>query len=174
VGDDPVNKTDPTGLAGECPTGGNCAPKPENKIQGKAQESSKTPTHGSTSQRIANEAAQDPNTKSVHLNQSLRTVTGDNTAPNQRPDVTVVNEDGSIDQHEVVSKGQTVESQQAKLDGLRAKLGVPGNDFVHSPDPVATTEKATVTEVIVEGASRIGLGTTAAGVSLLLFSNGAQ
>ena len=105
-------------------------------IYGNAQESSKTPTHASTSERIANDEAQKPDTKRVHLNQSLRTVTGDPGAPNVRPDVTVVKGDESIDMHEVTSLRQTTDSQVAKLNGVRPQLGRPGSNFVVEPDPI--------------------------------------
>lgn len=147
VDNNPIGNTDPTGkfpkfrdydsgcndcrLSGSSQSG---AP-----IHNKGQTSSKTPTHASTSERIAQEASQDPDVERVHLNQSLQTVTGDPNAPNVRPDVTVVKKDGSIDQIEVRSQGQTYKELQAKLTASRATLGVAGQDVIVEPDVVPET-----------------------------------
>ncbi|RCS28551.1 RHS repeat-associated core domain-containing protein, partial [Rhodanobacter denitrificans] len=103
-------------------------------IRGNAQNSSKTPTHASTSQRIAGVAANEPDSRSVHLNQSLRTVTGNPNAPNVRPDITIVKNNGNIDLVEVRSAGQTPAELQLKMAAARAGLGVPGQNILVEPD----------------------------------------
>ncbi|GGA16882.1 RHS repeat-associated core domain-containing protein [Dyella nitratireducens] len=123
-----------SGSGGQTQASRNGAP-----IYNKGQTSSKTPTHASTSERIAKVMSQDPDVERVHLNQSLRTVTGDPNAPNIRPDVTVVKKDGSIDQIEVRSAGQTLQELQAKLATSRVGLGVSGQDIVVEPDPLPET-----------------------------------
>lgn len=105
-------------------------------IYGTAQNSRNTPTHASTSQRIANEATADSDTQSAHLNQSLRTVTGDSNAPNIRPDVTIVNKSGTIDMYEVRSAGQSRAELISKLIDARAGLGIGGRNMVVEPDPM--------------------------------------
>ena len=133
----PENHIDPDGKA-DCGNNGVCE---QNKapIYGNGQESSKTPTHASTSIRIANQAASEADTKSVHLNQSLRTVTGDPNAPNVRPDVSVVKNNGNINQVEVRSAGQTAASLQDKMATARTGLGVDGSDIVVEPDAMPNT-----------------------------------
>jgi hypothetical protein len=139
----PIKNTDPDGrcpsISDVCDAAKNLVRSVQNaagKISGNAQSSSNTPTHASTSQRLAGESAADPKSDSVHMNQSLRTVTGDKSAPNIRPDVTTVNKDGSIDMVEVVSKGQTRDQMEDKLTAARQELGVPGNNTVVDPDPL--------------------------------------
>lgn len=70
------------------------------------------------------------------MNRSLRTVTGNPNAPNVRPDVTVVNSNGTIDMHEVRSAGQTTGELVNKLTEARSGLGVPGRNIVVEPDPM--------------------------------------
>ncbi len=72
-------------------------------------------THGSTSQRIANEEALRKDAQSVHLNQQLRTITNGKVNSRVRPDVATVRNDGKIDTFEVLSPGQTVQQQTNKL-----------------------------------------------------------
>lgn len=80
-------------------------------------------THGSTSERVANEGAMRPDAESVHMNRQLRTI--DPEIDSQvRPDVAIVRTDGKIDCCEVLSPGQTVEQQTQKLtDALGDKAG---------------------------------------------------
>jgi hypothetical protein len=108
----------------------------EAKVFGKAQSSSNTPTHASTSARIAAEASKKVGVESAHMNRSLRTVTGNSGAPNIRPDVTVVNNNGTIDMHEVRSAGQTTGELVNKLTEARSGLGVSGRNIVVEPDPM--------------------------------------
>jgi RHS repeat-associated protein len=144
---DPLDKTDPSGkcilgiLGGDCQfwasvasalTSAQAAIAP---IFGKAQTSVNTPTHASTSERIANQQAQKPDTKEVHLNRNLQKITGDKGMPNQRPDVTTVNKDDTISRTEVRSSGQTTQELQDKLSGSRGALGGrAGADTVVEPD----------------------------------------
>ncbi|WAC63611.1 RHS repeat-associated core domain-containing protein [Pseudoxanthomonas sp. SL93] len=128
----PYRFTDPDGRY-TCDTAGTRIRCP---IHGNAQNSQKTPGHASTSQRIANKEAARPGAKSVHLNQRLTTVTGNQNAPKIQPDVTVVNKNGTIDMHEVRSVGQTRGELVSKLSDARAGLGVPGKNIVVDPDVV--------------------------------------
>jgi hypothetical protein len=138
--DNPIKNIDPDGKSTSCADIRFCnvavEPSTQAPIYGKAQVSSKTPTHASTSARIASEAASEPDTKSVHLNQSLRTITGNKDAPNVRPDVGVVKNNGDIHQVEVQSRGQTAAELQDKMALSRSGLGVGGTDIVVEPDPV--------------------------------------
>jgi len=72
-------------------------------------------THASTSQRIANEQALRTDAASVHLNQTVGTITEGGVVSRVRPDVATVRTDGKIDAFEVLSPGQTVEQQTRKL-----------------------------------------------------------
>lgn len=152
----PTGNDDPTGKSPEDntldnfaeDTNGNKAAAP---IHNSGQTSSNTPTHKSTSERLAKGASQEEDVERVHLNQSLRTVTGDPNAPNIRPDVTVVRTNGNIDQIEVRSKGQTIVELQEKLAASRIGLGVPGRDIVVEPDAVTV-------EPVVEVPLGSGLG----------------
>jgi RHS repeat-associated protein len=63
-------------------------------------------THASTSARLANEAAASPDAKSVHLNQTVKTITGGQSTSQVRPDVATVRQDGKVDVKEVLSPGQ--------------------------------------------------------------------
>jgi RHS repeat-associated protein len=119
-------------------------------VRGNAQKSSNTPTHASTSRRVADEAAREADTKTVHLNQSLRTVTGDPNAPNVRPDVTIVKNNGDIHQVEIRSAGQTPAELQAKMATVRIGLGAPGRDILMEPDMPATRIGAFGTIGVIE------------------------
>ena len=123
----------------------------QTSIVGRGQNSVNTPRHASTSERIAREMASDKNAKQTYLNKSLRTVTGDNGAPNIRPDVTVVNHDGTIDMVEVRSSGQTTASLVQKLSDARSVLGVGGKNIVVDQDDEAF-------EIGVRGTVMDGLG----------------
>ena len=152
VDNNPYRKVDPDGMC-EKPTGSNiCTREPANssttpsasqggggleKIRGKPQASSNTPTHASTSQRIATEAAAQPDVESVHLNRNLRNITNDPNMPNIRPDVAVVKNTGELDMTEVRSAGQTTQELRIKLENARAAMpGVQGRNIVIKPDPV--------------------------------------
>ena len=155
VGNDPLNKADPTGTCetgslipggknvSGCKTYGVSAQAAESTqaaapVMGKAQASSKTPTHASTSERIATENAQKPSAKEVHLNRNLRTITGDASMPNERPDVSTLNKNGTIDRDEVRSNGQTRQELVDKQAASRPQLGNrAGVDRVVEPDPIA-------------------------------------
>jgi hypothetical protein len=105
-------------------------------IHGNAQASQNTPTHASTSQRVANELAAKSTTKSVHLNQSLRKITRNPKAPNIRPDVCCINTNGTIDMVEVRSTGQTTAELESKLTTARGAMPQSGRNIVIEPDPV--------------------------------------
>ena len=112
-------------------------------IFGRGQQSANTPTHASTSERIANQEAQKPDTKEVHLNRNLQKILNDKSAPNQRPDVTTVKNDGTVSRTEVRSSGQTTQGLQDKLSGSRGALGArAGADTVVEPDAPAPTVPA--------------------------------
>jgi RHS repeat-associated protein len=118
VGNNPVNATDPTGRA-QCPDGtSNCTihgtPQKTNGPKGQAH-ADESVARGQ--QKIASGEA-----KSVHYNQSLRTVTGDPNASNQRADVSTVRTDGKVDVHEVTSPSQSNSGQQAKAEGMLRTL----------------------------------------------------
>ncbi|MCW0402865.1 RHS repeat-associated core domain-containing protein [Xanthomonas sacchari] len=108
-------------------------------IIGRAQASSKTPTHASTSQRIAEEFAKMSDVMRVHLNRSLRNILGDN-APNIRPDVTVEMKNGDVHNIEVRSNGQKASQLRQKLAGARGPMGRAGQDIVVDPDPMPSVE----------------------------------
>jgi len=124
-------------------------------IVGKGQSSVNTPRHASTSERIAKAMASDKNTKEVYLNRSLRTVTGNPDAPNIKPDVTVVNHDGTIDMVEVRSTGQTTAELVKKLSDNRSILGVGGKNIVVDQDASALGMGARST--LMEGSGVIGV-----------------
>jgi RHS repeat-associated protein len=150
----PYATKDPDGRSGVC-AHDPCAPKAP--INGTAQSSINTPTHASTSLRIAKEEAAKPETKSVSLNQSLRTVTGNKSAPNIRPDISVEKHSGDIDMIEIRSYGQTDAELANKLTDARAALGTPGRNIVLEPDPVVRP----LTTVEAVGLRPGGLGAAA-------------
>ncbi len=118
VGNNPVNAIDPTGRA-QCPDGASTCtihgtPQKTNGPNGQAH-ADESVTRGQ--QKVASGEA-----KSVHYNQSLRTVTGDQSASNQRADVTTVKTDGKVDVHEVTSPSQSNAGQQAKGEGMLRTL----------------------------------------------------
>ena len=118
VGNNPVNATDPSGRT-QCPDGtSNCpthgTPQKTNGPNGQAH-ADESVARGQ--QKIASGEA-----KSVHYNQSLRTVTGDPNASNQRSDVATVRTDGKVDLHEVTSPSQSNAGQQAKGEGMLKTL----------------------------------------------------
>ncbi len=152
VGNDPLNRADPAGTCGT--TIGTRIPQQchfDEKHQkaaeptqsagpviGTGQNSRNTPTHASTSERIAKEDAQKPSAKESYLNRSLRTITGDKSMPSERPDVATVNKDGTIDRTEVRSSGQTTEELVEKQAASRPQMGNrAGIDKVVEPDPIA-------------------------------------
>lgn len=126
-------------------------------ILGNAQNSVNTPTHASTSQRLAELAASRPDSQSVNLNRSLRTITGDPNAPNIRPDVCVSRTCGSIDMIEVRSSGQTRAELIAKLAEARASLGVPGRDIVVDPDARSPTSRTGAPSGLGTAGSALGV-----------------
>ena len=173
----PIANIDPDGRSdtpfGDCSSNPNCtlevdntsgnaagagSPRPaQAPIIGKGQVSSKTPTHASTSERIAKAMAARPKTKAVYLNRSLRTITGDKSAPNIKPDVTAVNHDGTIDMVEVRSLRQTEGALVDKLANARSALGRGGENIVEDFDPISagaglrsTTMEAFGTAGIIE------------------------
>jgi RHS repeat-associated protein len=79
-------------------------------------------THASTSARIANEAAKAPDAKSVHMNQTVNTVTKGEVNSKVRPDVATVRQDGRVDVTEVLSPGQTAAGAIAKNEKALGKL----------------------------------------------------
>jgi hypothetical protein len=175
VNDNPINDTDSTGeeidthsscaaydchtfiFQGDANEGGQSSSHPSGSrapIYGNAQNSSKTPRHASTSERIANEMSEDPSVKSVHLNQRLSTVTGNPDAPSVQPDVAAVHHNGNIDQVEVISNGQKEQQMLDKMAKSRAGLGVPGRDIAVFQD--APPEGELASEMAVRSLGVIG------------------
>jgi len=86
-------------------------------ISGKAQvtkSQGKETAHASTSQRIANEQSTRPDAESVHLNQTVGTITGGEKQSAVRPDVATVRSDGKVDVTEVLSPGQNAAAATQK------------------------------------------------------------
>ena len=93
------------------------------EILGNAQQTRKAgelTTHGSTSQRIAEEMAESGDYTSVHLNQAVKTITDGDVTSRVRPDVAGVRADGTVDVVEVLSPNQT---SQQMTDKLQNALG---------------------------------------------------
>ncbi|GEM_PF-4711647 len=89
------------------------------KIFGKAQvtlKAGKETMHAATSARIAAEEATRADAKSVHLNQTIGTATGDEVKSSLRPDVQTVRTDGKVDVQEVLSPGQDANASAAKYN----------------------------------------------------------
>ncbi len=81
-------------------------------------------SHATTSQRIANEQASRPDAKTVHLNQTVKTITGGEKQSAVRPDVGTVRQDGKVDVNEVLSPGQDAAATAQKYtDALGDKAG---------------------------------------------------
>jgi RHS repeat-associated protein len=81
-------------------------------------------THASTSERIANEQAARPDAESVHMNQSISTITGGEVKSSLRPDVATVRADGKVDVHEVLSPSQQAGATASKYqNALGSKAG---------------------------------------------------
>jgi hypothetical protein len=95
--------------------------QPSTPIRGNAQVTS--PGHAETSQQLANEIVAGGQATSVHLNQSLRTITQGAVSDLRRPDVASVNGNGAVTMIEVPSPSQTTSSQQAKVDSMVQALG---------------------------------------------------
>ena len=79
------------------------------KIAGKAQvtrAAGKETTHAATSTRIAGEQVTRADAQSVHLNQTISTVTNKEVKSSLRPDVATVRTDGKVDVTEVLSPRQ--------------------------------------------------------------------
>ena len=97
------------------------------KVFGNAQQTRKAgelTTHGSTSERIASEMAQSGEFSSVHLNQSVGTITDGSVSSGVRPDVAGVRADGTVDAVEVLSPRQTPSQMESKLsDALGKRCG---------------------------------------------------
>ena len=96
-------------------------------IYGKAQVTrvgGKETTHAETSARIAGEQATRADAKSVHLNQTISTVTRGEVKSSLRPDVSTVRADGKVDVHEVLSPRQQSGATAAKYnDALGGRAG---------------------------------------------------
>lgn len=73
-------------------------------------------THGSTSQRIASEMADSGEYVSVHLNQTVSTITDGALSSRKRPDVAGVRQDGQVDVVEVLSPKQTPQQMSDKYE----------------------------------------------------------
>ncbi|WYX49682.1 RHS repeat-associated core domain-containing protein [Achromobacter xylosoxidans] len=148
----PYRFVDPDGRAscdtnsghGKCLSRANPDSRRAAPIYGTAQKSANTPTHASTSQRLADEAAVKRGVESAHMNRSMRTVTGNKSAPNIRPDVTVVHKSGKIDMVEVVSAGQTRQELIDKLKVARKTLATPGKNLVLEPDATPKVGSGTI------------------------------
>jgi hypothetical protein len=98
-------------------------------IYGKAQVT-KDPAHASMSQARANQLARRSDVTEVHLNRSLKTVTGGRVTSRLRPDVVAKYREGRYQMFEIVSpRSQTQASQIMKIRGmeqwlLRAGIGI--------------------------------------------------
>jgi RHS repeat-associated protein len=80
--------------------------------------------HAATSQRIANEQAARTDAASVHLNQTVRTITSGDANSAVRPDVATVRQDGKVDVVEVLSPGQDAAASAKKYsDALGDRAG---------------------------------------------------
>jgi RHS repeat-associated protein len=169
VGNDPVNKTDPTGLAGECTPPATCT------VKGTPQKTG-TPGHDTTSEKIGNQMIQSGKYKSVHYNRPQSAVTGVKAAGNQRADVAGVDVDGKVDTVEVKSASQTVAQMDKKGAEMQSKLPAEmrgthttvevGGSL--SSDVVKPAIQATAADVVVGNAQRGGFGPIVAGVLLML------
>nr|WP_255656578.1 RHS repeat-associated core domain-containing protein [Lysobacter lactosilyticus] len=86
----------------------------------------KETTHAPTSQRVANENAERNDAGSVHMNQTLTTITGGTITASVRPDVAVVRTDGKVDVTEVLSPRQnasdTVKKYQDALGEMAGSI----------------------------------------------------
>ncbi|MGN6829290.1 RHS repeat-associated core domain-containing protein [Paucibacter sp. M5-1] len=105
-------------------------------IQGNAQvtrSGGTETTHASTSQRLANEAARSADAKSVHMNQTISTVTGGKVNSAVRPDVATVRQDGKVNVTEVLSPGQSSAAQIRKNQNALGNLA--GEIKAVPPDP---------------------------------------
>ncbi len=90
-------------------------------------------THPSTSTRLANEAAKAPDAKLVHLNQTVKTITGGQSTSAVRPDVATMRQDGKVNVTEVLSPGQ---SPVAAIQKNQNALGSLAGDIkTVLPDP---------------------------------------
>lgn len=108
---------------------------PQAPIHGKPQVTMKdgVPTnHGPTSLERAEVYASQPGVESVHLNQTVRTITKGKIDSSVRPDVGALRKDGKVDCCEVLSPGQTRRETEEKL---RDALGEDAGDIdVTDPD----------------------------------------
>jgi hypothetical protein len=97
-------------------------------ILGNAQQTKKGgeyTTHGSTSDRVAQDMQNSGQYDSVHMNQTVNTITDGEIPSNVRPDVAGVRPDGTIDSVEVLSPRQTESQMTKKLeDALGDRCGV--------------------------------------------------
>ncbi|WP_300391212.1 RHS repeat-associated core domain-containing protein [Henriciella sp.] len=93
--------------------------KTGSKVLGNAQQTRRAgelTTHGPTSKRIGGEMANRGEYPSVHLNQTLRTITGGEVDSSVRPDVGAVNTDtNQVDTVEVLSPGQSRAQMENKM-----------------------------------------------------------
>lgn|GEM_PF-1333869 len=87
-------------------------------IHGNAQKTFKNgveTTHASTSRQVAQSEARRDDAKSVHLNQTVSTITNGEVQSSVRPDVATVRVDGKIDVTEVLSPKQTEAQMTNKI-----------------------------------------------------------
>jgi len=87
-------------------------------------------THANLSESLAGEWSQLPNASSVHMNQTLGTITGGQVPSALRPDVAVVFSDGSVGLAEIVSPSQTFVGQAMKIDQMAELLAQYGTDLL--------------------------------------------
>jgi RHS repeat-associated protein len=168
VGNDPANKKDSTGRQQDpnCTTGCEThgTPQKTNGPNGQA--------HADESLARGEAWKNDPNTKRVHYNQSMRTVSGDPNASNQRPDVARVTTQGTIDVHEVTSPSQTDAGQQVKGENMLKSLpeaqrgtasAAPPSTRSTTPAPAAPAPRGPVQVapagggIIIRGITPIGI-----------------
>jgi hypothetical protein len=107
--------------------GGSKAEEAATAVRGTAQATrsgGELTTHGATSERIANQMAASGKYDSVHLNQTVSTITNGEIKSGVRPDVAGVLPGGKVDTVEVLSPGQTAAQMENKLgNALGARCG---------------------------------------------------
>ncbi len=149
VSNDPLNKTDPTGLQGDKAQSAE-DPEWKRKIRGNPQRTNgpNGSAHARQSMREAIKEAKKPNIERVHMNESYRTVTGssgNSAVSNAQGDVVSVekpNAEGSrgIRDVEVRSPQQTPQELQSRYDAAQRTL--PKGYHQAEPTRVVTAKGA--------------------------------
>jgi hypothetical protein len=82
-----------------------------------------TPGHDTTSLELAQEQSALPGAQSVHMNQTLNTITNGAVPSNLKPDVATVFDNGQVNVFEIPSNSQTPAEMQDKIDHMEGLLG---------------------------------------------------